>query len=110
MKTYIDFSETYIKFEDFFIPKSNSNRFYLQFLEEQAEGIAELVPYTPPPLTWEDIRIQRDVLLAQSDWAVLSDVAPSPNKEAWLNYRQVLRDLPQNFPTPEAVVWPTKPS
>lgn len=41
----------------------------------------------------------------------LSDLPNSPvkNKEAWLTYRQALRDLPQNFSAPEEVVWPEPP-
>ena len=38
------------------------------------------------------------------------DATPKPSKEAWLTYRQALRDLPQNFETPEEVVWPELPN
>lgn len=62
-----------------------------------------------PPITWEYIRAERDGLLFNSDWAVLPDADPKPSKQAWLDYRQALRDVPQNFPTPESVVWPQKP-
>lgn len=61
-----------------------------------------------PKLTWEQIRSQRDALLFQTDWIFAPDVTLK-NKEAWLTYRQALRDLPQNFKTPEEVVWPEKP-
>lgn len=69
------------------------------------------VAVNPEPLapTWEKIRVERDFLLKNSDWAVLPDATPKPSKEAWLGYRQGLRDVPQTFSTPESVVWPAKP-
>lgn len=54
----------------------------------------------------ERMRIERNRLLAESDWAVLPD-APT-DKTAWETYRQALRDFPStwtpgptaNFPDP----------
>lgn len=66
-----------------------------------------IVPLVIPP-TWEQIRTQRDVLLAASDWTDLPN-SPVKNKGAWLAYRRALRDLPITFSTPEEVVWPEKP-
>ena len=63
----------------------------------------------PPIPVWDLIRTQRNNLLKESDWSVLSDATPKPSQEAWLNYRKELRDLPQTFATPEEVVWPNKP-
>ena len=91
------------------IPKDSANRHYSQFLQEFEKGEAELVPYVPPAPTWEQIRAQRDALLKESDWSITSDATPKPSKEAWLTYRQALRDLPQNFSEPSEVVWPEKP-
>ena len=54
------------------------------------------------------IRAQRNQLLKESDWVMFSDVNVT-NKQAWLNYRQALRDVPQNFTNFEDVIWPTKP-
>jgi hypothetical protein len=59
--------------------------------------------------TWDQIRSKRDGLLTASDWSVASDATPKPSKEAWLTYRQALRDIPTTFKTPEEVVWPEKP-
>ena len=109
MKTYIDRNKVII-FEELAIPKDPANRHYQQFLEEQANGEAELVPYTPPAPTWEEIRAQRDGLLRDSDWVTLPDTTPKPDKEAWLTYRQALRNVPQSSSTPESVVWPAKPA
>lgn len=69
--------------------------------------------FAPPPLppkTWDDIRAERDHLLVESDWTQMPD---SPlngeQKNAWADYRQELRDLPQSFATPDEVVWPAAP-
>ncbi len=59
--------------------------------------------------SWDRVRMHRDWLLKESDWSVSIDATPKPSKEAWLEYRQALRDVPQNFDSPEDVVWPTKP-
>lgn len=75
--------------------------------DEKGFPIAIVPPVIPP--TWEQIRSKRDSLLKDSDWAVAGDATPKPSKEAWLAYRQALRDLPQTFSTPEEVVWPEKP-
>ena len=53
--------------------------------------------------------MKRNALIAQSDWVMFEDASPKPSKEAWLTYRQVLRDIPQTFSKPEEVVWPEKP-
>ena len=61
----------------------------------------------PPPLTWDDIRRERDGLLAASDWTQVAD-APV-DAAAWAVYRQALRDVPQDYASPDEVVWPTAP-
>lgn len=108
MKTYIDKNSYFIQLEELYVPKDSANRDYQQFLEELKNGEAELVPYVEPTPTWEQIRAQRDQLLKESDWVGLTDVNVS-NKQQWLDYRQTLRNIPQNFTNPQDVVWPTKP-
>lgn len=54
------------------------------------------------------IRGTRDLLLQQSDWTQLADV--NVNKQAWANYRQALRDIPQQSDYPNNVTWPIMPS
>jgi hypothetical protein len=89
-----------------------------RLLEEQSQG-KQIAPDergypiaitpTAPPITWEQIRSQRDLLLKETDWAALPDVNVS-TKQSWLVYRQILRNIPQKFKTPEEVVWPEKPN
>jgi hypothetical protein len=78
---------------------SSTSKEYIAFLEKLN---------TPPVPTWETIRQKRDELIKSSDWIFLPDVALK-NKEAWLAYRQALRDIPQNFKDPSEVIWPEKP-
>jgi hypothetical protein len=108
MKTYIDHNSA-IQFENNWIPKDPSNRDYVQFLRELKEGKAELVPYVPPTPTWVEIRGQRNALLQETDWTALTDVGEVTNKKDWVEYRKKLRSLPQDYSTPESVVWPQKP-
>ena len=94
-----------------------SDETYRSLFTQQAEG-KQIVPnddgypiaITPPIIepTWEQIKAQRDKLLQQCDWTVLTD-SPVSNQSDWLSYRQALRDIPQDFTTPEEVVWPTVP-
>ena len=56
---------------------------------------------------WQSIRDTRNQLLAQSDWTQLADVPANPE---WVVYRQTLRDITDMFDTPDAVIWPDKPS
>lgn len=57
---------------------------------------------------WDRIRQKRNRLLKESDWSQLND---SPvDKLLWSNYRQELRDVPQNYSDPDTVIWPTTPN
>jgi len=57
------------------------------------------------------LRARRNSLLASSDWTVLSD-SPLSNKNAWIEYRQDLRDITEGVNTEakvKAVIFPEKP-
>ena len=77
---------------------STDNPEYLEFVKNSEN----------PAPTWETIRQKRDELIKSSDWIFLPDISLK-NKEAWLTYRQALRDIPQNFEDPSEVIWPEKP-
>ena len=53
-------------------------------------------------------RYQRDKLLSSSDWTDLSH-SPLLGNQAWLDYRQALRDVPAQAGFPETIEWPTEP-
>jgi len=55
----------------------------------------------------EEVRTQRDALLSQSDWTQVPD-APV-DQAAWAEYRQALRDVPQQAGFPTEIAWPVKP-
>ena len=75
-----------------------------------AAKIAELTAAEPMRL----LRIERDRLIALTDWRFRSDLTPS---QAWIDYCQALRDLPTNS-TPAldengnltGITWPTPPN
>lgn len=54
-----------------------------------------------------NVRNHRNDLLAECDWTQLADA--TVNSLAWANYRQALRDIPQQDGFPYNVNWPTKP-
>lgn len=53
-------------------------------------------------------RSKRNILLAECDWTQLPD-APVPNKQAWADYRQKLRDITSQPGFPRDIIWPEKP-
>jgi len=63
--------------------------------------------------TPEDVsrRMQRDKLIKETDWIVVKylDVGGSIPQE-WSDYRQSLRDVPEQSGFPDNVDWPEKPT
>jgi hypothetical protein len=55
---------------------------------------------------WNELRQQRNRLIAETDYLALSDSTLSAEMAT---YRQTLRDLPANTTDPANPVWPTKP-
>lgn len=81
----------------------------------QIEQYAEIAPIPAvPELTEEQqkmqIRAQRNSLLTLCDWTQLPD-APltTEQKQEWAEYRQALRDVPEQAGFPENVAWPLVP-
>jgi hypothetical protein len=61
---------------------------------------------------WNRIRVQRDIILKNSDVNVLPDRWASMNTEtqqAWSTYRQSLRDITKQS-DPFNIIWPTPPN
>lgn len=80
-------------------------------IEQYAE--AAPVPSVPEPTEEQQemqVRAQRNSLLTLCDWTQLPD-APltTEQKQEWAEYRQALRDIPEQAGFPDAVVWPTMP-
>jgi len=88
-------------------------------------GLKTVVPFTPqqqaefeakreayerdvlPGILLEQLRVERNQLLAETDYLALADATLTDEMRA---YRQALRDLPANTSDPANVVWPTKPN
>lgn len=59
-------------------------------------------------LTWQQVRAKRNRLLLESDFSQLADASIN-NKQEWIAYRQLLRDITSSSNSPEDVVWPKTP-
>jgi hypothetical protein len=56
------------------------------------------------------IRYERNALISKSDWRVVAAIDTGvPMSEAWVAYRQALRDIPAQPTFPDNIVWPTQP-
>lgn len=61
--------------------------------------------------TANNVRAERDRLLAASDRTQLVDAPLTPEiRAAWATYRNALRNLPQQYADPSEIVWPNPPS
>lgn len=79
-------------------------------IQTRPDVAAIITAHTPGP-SWADIKAQRKVLFADCDWTQLADAPLTfTEKEAWADYRQLLRDIPQTYATPDEVIWPTEPA
>ena len=58
-------------------------------------------------LALQNLRLERNRKLAETDFYALSDVTMSSDMTT---YRQALRDLPDNTPDPFDVTWPDSPA
>ena len=61
-----------------------------------------------PALDLENLRIERNNLLSQTDWTQNRDVTLS-NDADWKTYRQKLRDITKTYKSLKDVKWPTAP-
>lgn len=62
----------------------------------------------PASITWRTIKLIRQGKLRKSDYTQMPDWPG--DKQAWADYRQALRDLPQTYTNAEDIIWPTPPS
>lgn len=59
---------------------------------------------------WFLIRTRRNELLDKCIWTLLPDSNLTPEKvEEWLDYRQKLKDIPQDFLKADDVIFPEAP-
>jgi hypothetical protein len=69
---------------------------------------AEIIEEGKIDVDWKAVRKERDRLLAESDWRAVKDRTMS---QSWKDYRQALRDLPQDYEAANDAVdnWPEAP-
>ena len=61
---------------------------------------------------FSDVRLRRNRLLQETDWIVIREreqAGSVHNFEAFMKYRQELRDIPTKYNKVSLVQWPTKP-
>ena len=61
---------------------------------------------------FSDVRLRRNRLLQETDWIVIREreqAGSIHNFEAFMKYRQELRDIPTKYNKVSLVKWPTKP-
>jgi len=59
--------------------------------------------------SWANLRVERNALLASSDWTQSPDSPLDEAKAEWATYRQELRDLPASTEDPANPTWPEVP-
>ena len=77
-------------------------------------GDLDVADYVEPTVDVEDlatkIRMQRNNLLKQTDYLMMSDYPISDDRLAKVKiYRQALRDIPEQSGFPRTITWPEKP-
>lgn len=73
------------------------------------DGLNFSLPSAPAPSNAaEEARARRNQLLILSDWTQLPDV-PETLRSKWAEYRQALRNVPQQAKFPDKVKWPEAP-
>lgn len=75
----------------------------IEFTEEEKQQVLQN--------TWAKLRMQRFDLLLMTDYTQVQDSPLTEDERlAWANYRQELRDLPQNTTDPFNPIWPAGPN
>ena len=120
MKTYFEVVTDFVGIENICNGPSNGPISKIKFIDgfvniptesEIQAKIAELQAAEPLRL----LRQQRNQLLQQSDWRMVSDY-PGANQTEWQTYRQLLRDITTQTPSLDVdgnltgITWPTPPN
>ncbi|RYD63392.1 MAG: hypothetical protein EOP83_12315 [Verrucomicrobiaceae bacterium] len=72
--------------------------------------VVEVIYATSSEPDWSDVRMVRNALIAQTDYAVTADYPIEADLLAQVKeYRTALRNITDTFSTPETVVWPKNP-
>ena len=58
---------------------------------------------------WAEVRNERNQKIQETDWHMIKVLETGENASALKNYRQKLRDIPQDHTDPFFITWPEKP-
>jgi len=98
---------THVKIPDGY--KSN-----LTLAQKDSDGVISIVENPNDnrnEIALQGLRNKRNALLAASDWRVsVPDYHTAEEQQAWIVYRQALRDFPINTTDPLNPEWPTPPN
>ena len=90
---------------------SSIEKFELSVADFPDAVVPEKPDYNPDERQYEqeanEVRTQRNALLADCDWTQVAD-APV-DQQSWADYRKALRDVPQQVGFPSEIDWPQKP-
>lgn len=86
---------------------------YRENINNGIEGALQAEFINKTDVTWEKVRLIRNFLLQDSDFAVLPDsqITDGNELQMWKDYRQKLRDIPgENWATPYDCTFPITPT
>ena len=92
----------------------NENGCYIEEIESKEDGTRRFqIKEIPAPTDEElaqQIRSKRNSLLSQTDYLMMPDYPISDDKRKLIEeYRQALRDIPEQSGFPRTIAWPEKP-
>ena len=76
----------------------------------KVEPISQVDTDAKTELKADEVRTERNQKLAECDWTQLPDASRGPDAEAWLSYRQQLRNITTQSGFPWNIEWPVRPS
>jgi hypothetical protein len=83
----------------------------LFYISNEVKTLSQKIWMDSPEDVKNNIRFNRNKLLADSDWTQLPDSPLSTSvKTEWATYRQALRDLTNNIDSNGEVTFPTEPN
>ena len=100
----------------FYSKIENDEKSYLSCSEDNEDFkswvAAGNTPDSSDTSSWDEVRLERDTLLRNSDWTMITGA--TVDQAQWAAYRDKLRAIPQTFkdvsdPLTE-ITWPTAPS
>ena len=92
----------------------NENGCYIEEIESKEDGTRRFqIKEIPAPTDEElaqQIRVKRNSLLSQTDYLMMPDYPINDDNHKLIKeYRQALRDIPEQSGFPSSITWPDKP-